>query len=88
MSTSSMNDPEKLRVLLPHWIAHNKGHWEEFEKWASQLETSGNSELSGELRNAVAALRKAQGHLENCLEILGGPSEHENHHHHHHHHHH
>ncbi|MDH4317457.1 MAG: hypothetical protein OEV64_03625 [Desulfobulbaceae bacterium] len=86
MSTASMNDPEKLRVILPHWIAHNKGHWEEFEKWASLLEASGRSQLSDELRSAVTALREAQVHLEASLEILGGPSEHNNNHHHHHHH--
>ena len=28
-----MENVEKLRVLLQHWIDHNKGHAEEFAKW-------------------------------------------------------
>ena len=86
MSTSSKSDIEKLCVMLPHWIAHNKGHWEEFEKWASQLEDGGNQDVARLLRQAVVALREAQSHLENGLEKLGGGTEQDEHIHHHHHH--
>ncbi|MDH3348706.1 MAG: hypothetical protein OEM02_11495 [Desulfobulbaceae bacterium] len=88
MSSSSKSDIEKLRVMLPHWIAHNKGHWEEFEKWALQLEDGGDQDVAKLLRLAVAALRDAQDHLENGLAKLGGGTEHNPHDHHHHHHHH
>lgn len=29
-----MNEIEKLRILLPHWIEHNAEHLAEFERWA------------------------------------------------------
>ena len=32
-----MNDLEKLRVILPHWIEHNIGHGREFANWAETL---------------------------------------------------
>ena len=28
-----MNEIDKFRILLPHWIEHNKNHEEEFNKW-------------------------------------------------------
>jgi hypothetical protein len=30
----AITDPEKLRVLLPHWIEHNAEHAAEFRQWA------------------------------------------------------
>jgi len=29
-----MNEQEKLRVLIPHWIEHNQEHAAEFRRWA------------------------------------------------------
>ncbi len=29
-----MEDVEKLRILIPHWIEHNAEHAAEFERWA------------------------------------------------------
>ncbi len=63
---------EKLRVMLPHWIEHNRSHGEEFAGWAEQL-TPTNAELSGQLNSAVQALKNAQQALEKALEITGGP---------------
>ncbi len=87
-----MNIIEKLRVMLPHWIEHNRGHAEEFSQWADQLdETEG--ELAGQLHRAVHSLEEAQRALVEALAMTGGAksekeadggSDHEHHHHHHH----
>lgn len=84
---------EKLRVMLPHWIEHNRSHGEEFAGWAEQL-TLTDVELAGQLNSAVHALEDAQQALEKALEMTGGPLEEEGGHdhghghgHHHHHHH-
>jgi len=83
-----MNDIEKLRVLLPHWIAHNKGHGEEFERWIETLEKAGESKLADALKKAAESARQVTQDLEKTLEIAGGPldTDHSSHHHHHHHH--
>jgi len=33
-----MNDPDKLRVLLPHWIEHTDEHAGEFRGWARKVQ--------------------------------------------------
>ncbi len=86
-----MTDLEKLRVLLPHWITHNREHGAEFVRWAEELEKSGAQDVARALREAVAAAEEVTARLEQCLELAGGPLEghggHEHGHHHHHHHH-
>ncbi len=79
---------EKLRVMLPHWIDHNRGHAEEFAKWADEIAET-DAELAGELRRAVHSLEHAQEALQQALQLAGGPakdtSPSQGHHHHHHH---
>jgi hypothetical protein len=65
-----MNEQDKLRVLIPHWIEHNQDHMEEFRKWA---QTSGES--SGDILSAVDSITQANAHLAVALEKLGGPLE-------------
>jgi hypothetical protein len=84
-----MNDLEKLRVMLPHWIEHNLGHGVEFSQWADKL-TADTPEVAQLLRRAVNSLQDAQSALEDALKKAGGPLEgksrhtHGSHHHHHH----
>lgn len=42
-----MNDIEKLRVLLPHWIEHNAEHADEFLTWAERARKSSEDYLGG-----------------------------------------
>ena len=69
-----MDEIDKLRVLLPHWIEHNGEHAGEFREWAEQV---------GPARNALMAaadlVEEANGRLEEALEQLGGPLEHHHH---------
>ncbi|WP_446009692.1 hypothetical protein [Candidatus Electrothrix sp.] len=69
-----MNDIEKLRVMLPHWIDHNQGHGKEFAQWAEKL-TDGSPEVAQLLQTAVQSLQDAQNCLEQALEKAGGPLE-------------
>jgi hypothetical protein len=80
-----MDVVEKLRVMLPHWVEHNRSHGKEFAEWAAQLAES-NSDLAAQLDKAVHALSEAQQALEKALLIAGGAAEHSDHGHHHHHH--
>ena len=86
---------EKLRIMLPHWIDHNRSHGEEFAGWAAQMVET-NGDIAGQLNRAVSALEDAQQALERALEMAGGPCAeqegghshgHHGHHGHHHHHH-
>ncbi len=66
-----MDETEKLRVLLPHWIEHNGEHAQEFRDYA---------ERSGQVKNQLVAaarlLEEANTRLSAALDELGGPLEH------------
>jgi len=62
-----MNELEKLRVLIPHWIEHNEEHADEFRKWSHK-----SGELSGEFLAAADSISQANSYLESALVKLGG----------------
>jgi hypothetical protein len=68
-----MNEVEKLRVLIPHWIEHNEEHASEFRYWAENA-----SQTAPELMAAAKAMQQVNQTLEIALEKLGGalPSPH------------
>ena len=87
-----MDNVEKLRVMLQHWIEHNKGHVEEFEKWQQTMIEEGHTSLAGHITEAVKTMATVNTQLTKALDVAGGAKqdEKEDHHHHdgHHHHHH
>jgi len=83
-----MENKEKLRVLLQHWIDHNKSHVEEFERWRQIADNDGESAVATHIAEAISDMFKANEALQNALTKAGGPAEHSHDHHHHHHHHH
>ncbi len=78
-----MDTLEKIRVLLPHWLEHNRQHMEEFGKWESLLRSEGKGEVADALAEVVRLAEKTSEVLEKALDEVGGPVE--GHHHHHHH---
>jgi hypothetical protein len=60
-----MNAVAKLRILIPHWIAHNHEHAEEFRRWAAEAVDVGQ-----EIRAAADALAESNQHLQRALERL------------------
>ncbi len=45
---------EKLRILLPHWIEHNRRHEAEFRQWAAAARLEGSETLAVLLETAAA----------------------------------
>jgi hypothetical protein len=62
-----MEEKDKLRILIPHWIAHNKEHENEFRDWAIQ-----NEVVSADILAAADAIVLANESLLSALEKLGG----------------
>lgn len=81
-----MDDLDKIRVILPHWIEHNLGHGKEFAKWADVLVENGREDLAILLKKAEASLKDADSSLKEALQKTGGALEGHQHGHHHHHH--
>ncbi len=63
-----MQETDKLRVLIPHWIEHNEEHAEEFRVWAARA-----GDVSADILSAAEAVAQANIALETALEKLGGP---------------
>ena len=82
-----MDNVEKLRVLLQHWIEHNDGHAEEFEKWRKTMAEDDKQSLAGHIGDAIAAIATVNEELTKALTEAGGPPEKGDGDHHHHHHH-
>jgi len=63
-----MQETDKLRVLIPHWIEHNEEHANEFRSYAEQ---AGNA--SADVLAAADAMAYVNESLKTALEKLGGP---------------
>jgi hypothetical protein len=68
-----MNQIEKLRVLLPHWIEHNLGHGEECRKWSAIAREEGQQKVAEHIDEAMKAMVKANELLDMALREAGGP---------------
>ncbi len=62
-----MDDVEKLRVLLPHWMEHNDEHAADFVGWADKASLAGHEDAAHMIIRAADAIRQS------ALEGLGGP---------------
>lgn len=69
-----MTGLEKLRVLLPHWIAHNHEHIAEIDRWAKLCEAS-NTQVKEALKKAIGSTEKVNEELQHALDLAGGPIE-------------
>ena len=85
MTEKKLSDIEKLQVLLPHWLEHNKSHGAEFYQWAETISATGDTATAALVRQAAEHLQKADEALSQALASIGGPLQGHAHHHHHHH---
>jgi hypothetical protein len=79
-----MEQMEKLRVLLPHWIEHNRGHAEECGKWSVLARQAGEEVVADHIGAAIAAMNQASDLLDKALQAAGGEMADHGHIHHHH----
>jgi len=77
-----MNDIDKFKILLPHWIEHNKNHEKEFKKWLSIIENNDEKETASLLKEAVSSLENIDDVLARIADKLGPLPENTVHHHH------
>ena len=68
-----MDDMEKLRVLLRHWMEHNDEHAADFVGWAAKATLAGRDDAGQMISDAADAIRQANAALQSALEGLGGP---------------
>ncbi len=59
-----MEDKEKLRHLLKHWIEHNEEHAVEFREWAVKAKDICSATVSDEILEAANQMEKANEFLD------------------------
>lgn len=64
-----MDDIEKLRRLIPHWIEHNEEHSESYKHWAQRINES-NPELSQILYEVSREGEKLNDLLKKAIKLL------------------
>ncbi len=64
---------DKLRVLVPHWIEHNREHATEFRQWAERA-----SLAETHIEAAADLVEEANVHLQRALQELIGEASEEN----------
>ncbi len=62
-----MEEKNKLKILIPYWIAHNSEHASEFRDWATRTDV-----VSADILAAADAIVLANKSLSSALEKLGG----------------
>ena len=55
-----MEEMDKLKHLLEHWIEHNEEHTKTYKGWASKALASGKLELSEALRDIAVETGKME----------------------------
>jgi hypothetical protein len=68
-----MNELDKLRALLPHWIEHNQEHAVDYVRWAEVAEDAGRDPATVHIRAAIELVTQANDALQEALDALGGP---------------
>jgi len=63
-----VTEQDKLRVMLGHWIEHNREHAGEFLRWVDRA-----GPAAEELQAAAAGMEESSRRLAAALERLGGP---------------
>jgi len=65
-----MNDLDKLRHLLKHWLEHNDAHINTYEEWAQKTETMGEKDISEILKQITDESRKLNNLFQKALESI------------------
>ncbi len=66
----SDNTITRLKVLLGHWVEHNREHGQEFREWAGRIVALGESEAGDDIVAAAEEMDGAGRHLSRALERL------------------
>ena len=60
----------KLKILLEHWIEHNREHSQEFSEWAERAKVFGEAEASQEILQAAREMDNSCQSLSKALNKL------------------
>jgi nickel/cobalt exporter len=63
---------EKFKILLNHWVEHNKEHSRDCREWAKKAKGFGEAETCDDILEAAQEMDKANDALLRALRTLEG----------------
>lgn len=70
-----MDDVQKSRIRLTHWIDHNLDHLKGYAEVAETMEQHGLYEASEKIRQGMKLIEDANTELAKALTVISGPGE-------------
>jgi hypothetical protein len=70
IDAKKMNDVEKLKILLPHWMEHNEEHAASFESWAKTMRSTGREDLAVALEKISREARTLQHLFQEAMKLV------------------
>ena len=69
-SISRQMDIEKLTVLLPYWLKHNRQHIRDQEIWFEEAQKAGLLQIAAELEKVIDHSKMINRHIENAIFLI------------------
>jgi hypothetical protein len=66
-----MEFTERARMRLEHWLSHNEHHLLEYRSFTEQLESAGQSESAGHIREMMDHAVRSTECMRKALRALG-----------------
>ena len=67
-----MDEIEKSKILLNHWIEHNETHIKSYKEWAEKLKEMGYNEISQKIKEAADIILIVNEKFKQAEEMLKG----------------
>ena len=65
-----MDELEKLKILLPHWMEHHDEHAKTYKDWAEKMSSLGKKELSEALEAIYRESQKLRRLFQEALRVV------------------
>ena len=67
-----MQEPERLNILLTHWIEHNESHIKSYRKWAEKFQDSKLNGIALKIEEAAGIISMANEKIKQAKDMLPG----------------
>ncbi len=65
-----MDEIQKLKILLPHWMEHNDEHAKTYKEWAERMSCLGKKEFAEALEAIHRESQKLRRAFEDALRVI------------------
>jgi inorganic pyrophosphatase len=65
-----MEEIDKLKTILQHWMRHNENHFEEYKKWAQIASSAGLGDVSKSILKALELIKRANEEFQKALNYI------------------